>query len=88
MRRAISVVKKRSGDHERTIRELQMSERGLEIGEPLKQFHGVLTGVPTLVRRQRRRREVRGEDRREVRGEGRGEGRGEAGRERGADERA
>jgi circadian clock protein KaiC len=49
MRRAISVVKKRSGKHERTIRELQVDDKGLEIGQPLIEFQGVLTGVPTYV---------------------------------------
>ena len=47
VRRAISVVKKRNGHHERTIRELDMNEKGILIGEPLTQFHGILTGVPT-----------------------------------------
>ncbi|HSI34411.1 MAG TPA: ATPase domain-containing protein [Tepidisphaeraceae bacterium] len=49
VRRAISVAKKRSGKHEATIRELSVGERGIEIGEPLEEFHGVLTGVPTYV---------------------------------------
>jgi circadian clock protein KaiC len=49
MRRAISVIKKRSGPHEDTIRELQMTRRGLEVGEPLAGFQGVLRGVPTLL---------------------------------------
>jgi circadian clock protein KaiC len=49
IRRAISVVKKRNGPHERTLRELNMDETGLLIGEPLVDFHGVLTGVPTYV---------------------------------------
>lgn len=49
VRRAISVVKKRNGQHEKTIRELDMDERGILIGEPLVDFHGILTGVPTLV---------------------------------------
>lgn len=48
VRRAISVVKKRSGKHELTIRELTVSEKGLEIGEPLAEFQGILTGVPTF----------------------------------------
>jgi circadian clock protein KaiC len=48
VRRAISVVKKRSGAHEQTIRELHVSERGLEVDEPLEGFRGVLTGVPTF----------------------------------------
>lgn len=49
VRRAISVVKKRSGEHELTIRELWMTTSGMQIGEPLEDFHGVLTGVPTFV---------------------------------------
>jgi circadian clock protein KaiC len=49
VRRAISVVKKRSGKHELTIRELKVSEDGLEIGDPLAEFEGVLTGVPRFV---------------------------------------
>jgi circadian clock protein KaiC len=49
VRRAISVVKKRNGYHERTIREVDMNERGIIIGEPLENFQGVLTGVPTFV---------------------------------------
>jgi circadian clock protein KaiC len=44
VRQAISVFKKRSGRHERTIRELIMSDRGLEVGPPLAEFAGVLTG--------------------------------------------
>lgn len=47
VRRAISVVKKRTGYHENTIRELRMSPDGITVGEPLSEFHGVLTGVPT-----------------------------------------
>jgi circadian clock protein KaiC len=49
VRRAISVFKKRSGAHEQTIREMRMGATGLEIGEPLEQFHGVLTGVPVYI---------------------------------------
>jgi circadian clock protein KaiC len=49
VRRAISVVKKRNGFHERTIRELDINDRGLVIGEPLEDFQGILTGVPTYV---------------------------------------
>ena len=47
VRNAISVVKKRSGAHEKTIREFRIGEGGLSVGEPLQQFQGVLTGVPT-----------------------------------------
>lgn len=46
VRRAISVVKKRTGAHESTIREFQVSAEGLRVGEPLSKFQGVLTGVP------------------------------------------
>ena len=49
VRRAISVVKKRTGAHENTIRELKFSARGLIIGEPLKGFEGVLTGNPVYT---------------------------------------
>ncbi len=49
VRRAISVVKKRSGSHELTIRELLVREGGLAIGPPLEEFQGVLTGVPRFV---------------------------------------
>jgi circadian clock protein KaiC len=46
IRRAVSVVKRRSGPHEQTIREMTLGPNGLVIGEPLTQFRGVFTGVP------------------------------------------
>ncbi len=49
IRKAISVMKKRSGPHENTIRELFLDARGLSVGEPLEQFTGVLTGVPKFT---------------------------------------
>lgn len=49
VRRAISVVKKRSGKHEMTIRELNITSQGVEIGAPLTDFHGILTGIPTFI---------------------------------------
>jgi circadian clock protein KaiC len=49
VRRAISVVKKRTGFHEDTIREYRIGKGGLTIGQPLVNFHGVLRGVPTMV---------------------------------------
>jgi circadian clock protein KaiC len=49
VRRAISVVKKRTGAHENTIREYKIDERGVTVGDPLRNFQGVLRGVPTLV---------------------------------------
>jgi len=47
VRQAISVVKKRGGRHERTIREFAMHSGKIEVGDTLRQFRGVLTGVPT-----------------------------------------
>jgi circadian clock protein KaiC len=47
LRKAISVVKKRGGGHEDTIRELSFSPEGIIIGEPLAQFEGLLTGTPS-----------------------------------------
>jgi circadian clock protein KaiC len=49
IRRAISVVKKRSGRHESNLRELVLGPVGINIGKPLTDFQGVLTGVPTYV---------------------------------------
>jgi len=49
VRRAISVIKKRMGQHESTIREFRISSRGLAIGEPLEEFQGVLRGVPVYM---------------------------------------
>jgi circadian clock protein KaiC len=49
VRRAISVIKKRTGRHERTIREL-VFEDGIRVGEPLREFQGVLGGVPQILR--------------------------------------
>jgi circadian clock protein KaiC len=44
--RAISVIKKRTGAHENTIRELKITSQGLRVGEPLTKFRGVLTRAP------------------------------------------
>jgi circadian clock protein KaiC len=49
VRRAISVVKKRTGAHEDTIRELMIGSDGLSLGAPLKEFQGVLRGIPAYV---------------------------------------
>jgi circadian clock protein KaiC len=43
---AISVFKKRTGPHERSIRQLTIDETGFSIGEPLRHFRGIMTGVP------------------------------------------
>jgi circadian clock protein KaiC len=49
VRTAISVLKKRTGAHERTLRELSIGGGGIGIGRPLRNFRGVLTGVPQEV---------------------------------------
>lgn len=49
IRRAVSIIKKRTGRHEETIREFHINESGLSLGEPLDQFQGILRGVPTFV---------------------------------------
>lgn len=49
VRRAISVIKKRAGPHEDTIREYRIGPRGLTVGEPLENFNGVLRGTPAFV---------------------------------------
>lgn len=50
VKQALSVIKKRSGPHEKTIREFKLEPgKGIRVGEPLREFQGVLTGVPTFV---------------------------------------
>jgi len=49
VRRAVSVIKKRTGSHEDTIREYRIGAEGLTLGAPLVDFHGVLQGVHTFV---------------------------------------
>jgi circadian clock protein KaiC len=49
VRRAMSIIKKRTGAHESTIREFRIGNDGLSIGEPLNGFQGVLRGVPTYL---------------------------------------
>jgi circadian clock protein KaiC len=46
VRRALSVVKKRSGNHEHSIREFKLSSRGIQVGPPLRGFSGIFTGTP------------------------------------------
>jgi circadian clock protein KaiC len=50
VKKAISVLKKRSGAHEQSIRELSFDEKGIHLSEPLTQFRGLLTGVPVEVK--------------------------------------
>jgi circadian clock protein KaiC len=49
VRRAISVIKKRTGAHENTIREFKIGSGGISLGAPLHHFHGVLRGIPTFT---------------------------------------
>ena len=50
VKKAISVVKKRSGAHEESIRELRFDREGIHLSEPLTQFRGILTGVPVELK--------------------------------------
>lgn len=49
VRQAISTIKRRSGSHEHTIRELRLGPARIHIGDPLRNFQGVLTGTPTFL---------------------------------------
>jgi circadian clock protein KaiC len=49
VRRALSVVKKRSGRHEHTIREFRLSPGGVQLGPPLKGFSGIFSGTPVYT---------------------------------------
>lgn len=49
VRKAISVMKKRGGSHEKTIRELTIDIEGVSVGNALNEFQGVLSGVPSVV---------------------------------------
>lgn len=58
--KALSIIKKRTGRHEHTIRELFIDAAGIRVGAPLDAFRGVLTGVPVLVdQKQEKRRRTR-----------------------------
>jgi circadian clock protein KaiC len=49
VKQALSVVKKRTGHHERSIRELSLTSAGVKVGKPLLEFQGVLSGNPQFV---------------------------------------
>ena len=49
IRKALSVIKKRRGAHEETIRELRLRTGEIFVGPPLSEFKGLLTGIPTYV---------------------------------------
>jgi circadian clock protein KaiC len=50
LRKAVSMMKKRTGAHEPSIRELKISGGGIAVGEPLHALRGVLTGIPARER--------------------------------------
>lgn len=51
IKQALSIFKKRTGEHERSLRELRISSEGVWVGEALKEFRGVMTGVPQYENR-------------------------------------
>jgi len=64
IRQAISVIKRRTGPHDRTIRELRLDGVGVRVGPPLKGFRGIMGGIPLYEGRTdmlARRREARDE---------------------------
>jgi circadian clock protein KaiC len=63
LKKAISVMKKRTGQHESAIRELWFDDQGIHLGEPLMQLRGILTGVPNDVQNASRDAQV-GDERR------------------------
>ncbi len=58
VKKALSVIKKRSGNHERTIREMRIGKNGISLGEPLRDLQGVLTGVPNFVNAEAANKDV------------------------------
>jgi circadian clock protein KaiC len=52
LRKAIGVLKKRTSDFERTIREFQITEHGITVGEPMSRLRGILSGTPEVVDRE------------------------------------
>jgi circadian clock protein KaiC len=64
IRRAISVLKKRTGRHEDTIREYRFDHRGIKVGLPLAEFQGVLSGLPNYTGAQASLLEAHGSERR------------------------
>jgi circadian clock protein KaiC len=52
VRRSVSVIKKRTGAHEKSIREFEINAQGLHLGEPLTEFQGILRGTPEFHRQK------------------------------------
>jgi circadian clock protein KaiC len=49
VRQSMAIIKKRTGRHEKTIREFKLEDgKGLRVGQPLRHFQGVLTGMPVF----------------------------------------
>ncbi|MFD1569343.1 ATPase domain-containing protein [Halorubrum laminariae] len=61
MRKAIGVLKKRTSDFERTIREFRITEHGVTVGEPMSGMRGILSGMPELVDTRRNRSDDEGD---------------------------
>jgi circadian clock protein KaiC len=49
VKKAISVIKKRSSQHEDTIREFRLEAHGIRVGQPITDFQGVLSGSPIFL---------------------------------------
>jgi circadian clock protein KaiC len=75
VRQAISMIKKRSGSHERSIRELRL-QGGIIVGDPLFDFKGVLTGVPDVLVRKRSKTDGKDKEKDRYRNADRGPGNG------------
>jgi circadian clock protein KaiC len=59
--KAVSVFKKRGSAHETTLRQFRITSNGIEVGKVLREFQGVLTGVPTLVSAESKNDDMKGE---------------------------
>lgn len=57
LRKAIGVLKKRTSDFERTLREFNITEHGITVGEPLREMRNILSGTPELIDQNRDREE-------------------------------
>ena len=49
LRKALSILKKRSGAHENAICDVRLDQRGIHVGEPVSDLRGVLAGLPQVV---------------------------------------
>lgn len=51
LKKSIGILKKRMSDFERSIREMNITTEGIQVGKPLRNLHGILSGVPTIIER-------------------------------------